>query len=205
MMPDEAIVLTTNAHINAAAIGVYSEGKIYRMRVFANSNTYANLSKNDYFSINFVGEERIGLLVRSALLGHNNEYQEIKNEEILFWHDVPYLKEAHTIIARVLSRESREIEDWVGKTSCLIVSAIEVEKIGEACGRISRQKFIPILECAVLASKYFDAKAEAKLKIRREVANILASISGFEAEVQLIKEIVELEGEGRGTESNSGP
>ncbi|MCX8173104.1 MAG: DUF447 family protein [Thermoplasmata archaeon] len=188
----EAVVVTKNSHINAAAIGVWYEGEFYRLRVFENSNTYANLIKDENFSINFVSPEQLDILVRCALAGHNNQVQELADDAFLFWHGVPYLKGTFSVIAKVDRREFLVVEDWVGKSKCLLVEASEVQRCGELRGTITREEFNPLLESAVLATKYFDASAEAKVEIRRRVEALLPLIEGFEEEVGWIREIVEI-------------
>ncbi|MEM4308632.1 MAG: DUF447 family protein [Thermoplasmata archaeon] len=184
----ETVVVTRNSHINAAAIGVWKEEEHYHLRVFENSNTYANLIKNQKFSINFVSPEQLALLIRCALVGHNNNVPELEESKFLFWEGVPYLKETFSVIANVEQRKFEIVEDWVGKTGCLLIEASEIQRFGKMRGVITREKFIPILECAVLATKYFEASVEAKRSIRERIEALLPMVKGFEEEVKWIRE-----------------
>ncbi|MEM3445509.1 MAG: DUF447 family protein [Thermoplasmata archaeon] len=186
----ETVVVTRNSHINAAAIGVWKEGGFYFLRVFEGSNTFANLLKNEKFSINFVSKEQLHILLRCALVGHNNNVQELDTNAFLFWNDVPYLKESFSVIACVEHRELVFVEDWVGRARCLLVRAREVQSFGELKGIVSREEFIPILEAAVLATKYLDASDRAKMEIRSKLDSLLPLIHGYVEEVKLIKEIL---------------
>ncbi|MGC9060889.1 MAG: DUF447 domain-containing protein, partial [Thermoplasmata archaeon] len=189
-MPYETVVITRNSHINASAIGVYIQHQKYFMRVFENSNTFQNLLRNKEFSINFVSFEQLGLLLRCALKGHNNDEEELNENEILFWNGIPYLKNTCAVIVRVVEACVQEICDWIGSTKCMEIIAEEIFSFGKMSEPVIRSKNIPILECAVLATRYFDACPESKRKLRKKIEVLLPKIEGWEAEVRIIRQII---------------
>jgi len=188
----ECIVLTKNNHINAGAFGISEEDGKYNLRVFEDTNTFENLQRHSRFSINYVSWSQLHLLLQCALIGHNDDTQELPPSFIAFWEEIPYLKDTKTVFVEIERREIRELTDWVGSARYMALTCRKVRETGYTDDPISREKQVPILECAVLATKYWYATDNAKVEIRKKVQTMLQEMAGWEDFVSTIKKIVEL-------------
>jgi hypothetical protein len=175
----ETIVTTINPdnQPNAAAIGVQRvEGDNLKLTIFEGSNTFDNLKNNDLFGINILDIGQYDLAIKAALIGWGDSEPEFEQSEFEIYNNIPFLKRSKCwIVAKIESSSIQEISDEYGETRVMeIIAAIQDlishEKINDP---LTRRDDLPLLEAAVLATRYKVAQGDIQKIIRDNIQNLI--------------------------------
>lgn len=192
----ETIVTTLNPdnRPNAAAVGVrrVDEDKI-KLNVFEGSNTFGNLKTADTFGINILEKDQYDLVVKAALKGWGDTEPEFEVSEYEYYNNMPFLKSSKCwIVAKIETSSLQELTDEYGKTQVMEVVAkvqdlILHEKIENP---LTRSPDLPLLEAAILATRYKVASGEIQQKLKVKIDNILNEIENENELVGLLTEFL---------------
>jgi hypothetical protein len=175
----ETIVTTLNPNNqpNAAAIGVQRiEGDKLKLIIFQGSNTFKNLITTDTFGINILETDQYALAVQAALKGWNDTEPEFKPPEYEFHNEIPFLKSSKCwILCKIDTSSIQDLSDEYGKTQVMeIISTVQDlifhDKITVP---LTRSDDLPILEAAVLATRYKVASGEKQQKIKIQIEKLI--------------------------------
>ena len=192
----ETLVTTLNPgnQPNAAAVGVrrVDEDKL-RLKVFEGSNTFENLRTADTFGINILETDQYDLAVKAALKGWGDTEPEFESSGYEFDNNIPFLKAAKCwIVCKIETSSIKELTDEYGKTYVMEIVAqtqdlILLEKIKTP---LTRSPDLPILEAAILATRYKVASGEIQQKIKDQIDNILNNIENEKELVGLLTDFL---------------
>jgi hypothetical protein len=184
----ETLVTTLNPgnQPNAAAVGVRRvDGKL-RLKVFEGSNTYKNLKTANTFGINILEKDQYDLVVKAALKGWGDDEPEFELSGYEFIDNIPFLKATKCwIVSKMETSSIQELTDEYGKTQVMEIVAevqdlILREKIETP---LTRNPDIPILEAAILATRYKVTSGEMRQAIKAQIDDIL---NGIDNEIELV-------------------
>ncbi|MFO7991007.1 MAG: DUF447 family protein [Thermoplasmata archaeon] len=165
----EGILVSRNEHINTSAAGADIEGSNLFFRIYSPSNTFSNLTKTDRFTFSLTDDRE--LFYRGALIGHDNEVQELRNEELKKDDGHPYPEGASKVFfCSIIFRQIKTVKDEYGCSDVLFVKTKVTKSIGEG-EYIQRED--PHVNALVHASRYHIASPEQKKQIRSRVRKIL--------------------------------
>ena len=157
-----------------------------KLRLFEGSNTFKNLKLNDTFGINIIEKDQFDLVIKAALKGWGDDEPEFELSDYEFHNNIPFLRSTKCwIIGKINTSTSQELTDEYGKTQVMeVVTEVQDiilhDKIGSP---LTRSDELPMLEAAVLATRYKVAEGEIREKIKTQIDNIL---NGIENENELV-------------------
>jgi hypothetical protein len=187
----ETLVTTLNPgnQPNAAAVGVRRvDGKL-RLKVFEGSNTFENLRNVDTFGINILETDQYDLAIKAALKGWGDAEPEFESSKYEYDNNIPFLKAAKSwIVCNIETSSIQELTDEYGKTQVMEIVAevqdlILREKIETP---LTRSPDLPILEAAILATRYKVTEGEVRQRIKTQIDDILKEIDNKNELVDLL-------------------
>ena len=169
-VPYEAIVITENGHINAAALSAVRYSGNIRLRSFKGSNTYENMKKMGVFSVNYIAGEDKELFIRAAAEGWNTDEGEMPEE--IEMEPFPHIKKAKGWAVCVPETlRSEKISDEIGETEVLHIEAKILMWEGSALSTIKVGEDRNIM-ALVAYTRYAIAKGKIRKKYRKKAMEL---------------------------------
>ena len=177
----ETIVTTVNSNgkSNAATIGIQRvpDDKL-QLKIYDGSNTFKNLKRNVNFGINIIDTSQYEHAIIAALNGWGNLEPEFELEEYEVVDNIPFLKFAKChIICKIDSHNIYDITDKYGSNKLLELKAsikkLIIQDIIEE--PLIRNKNLPLLEAAILATRFKVSTGEVKEDCKSRINQFIDS------------------------------
>jgi len=177
----ETIVTTLNPtnQPNAAAIGMHRVDDKLKLRLFEGSNTYNNLKTNNTFGINILEKRQYAIAVQAALKGWGNDEPEFELSEYEHHDSIPFLRSSKCwIVGKIDNTSLQDLTDEYGTTQIMeVVTEVQDLILHERIDTpLTRNDDLPLLEAAVLATRYKVAEGETRQRIKAQIDDILSDI-----------------------------
>jgi len=175
----EVVVTSVGAHPNGAAIGIRRSGPVLSMKVYAPSNTFANLRLGALFGINVVTADQLDLVARCALKGHGDSTPELLDEELEWLQGVPVLYDVSCrFVARVTERVEVRGGDELGPFLRARIHAAVIEGQGDPVRPLVRPG-PPLLEGLIAATRLPLAQGRVREQLLSTVREAVQSSQGL--------------------------
>ncbi len=171
----EGILVSSDGHVNTAAMGARIQGDTLHARVFIPSDTARNLGKNHRFTFSLTADPE--LFFKGALTGHDSPGEpELEEDEMVSTDGFYYPKKASKVhFCHITSIIKRTVRDEYGRGELLDVTASILRVQGD-------ERFIgrehPLVDVMVHLSRYSMVGEEQKRVMEARVKELSSDPTG---------------------------